>query len=331
MREAMMHAEVGDDVFGDDPTVRRLEFLAAEWMGKEAAVFVPTGTMGNLAAFLAHCGRGHEVILGDQSHSYLLEAGGMAALGGIHPRPIPNQPDGTLRLEDIEAAIRNSADEHQPITRLVCLENTHNRCGGAALTVEYTHAVGVIAKRHGLRFHIDGARIFNAAVALGVPARELAAPADSITFCLSKGLCAPAGSLLCGDAAFIRLARRARKMLGGGMRQSGILAAAGIVALNTMVDRLKNDHAAAVAFANGLRSLPGLILEPDTPQTNMVYFNGAESVHLDAPAIAARLKERGVLVDVKGARRFRAVLHYWITPTDIDAVLGVLADILVRA
>ena len=209
MRAAMARAEVGDDVHGDDPTVNRLEALAAERLGKEAAVFVPSGTMGNLAALLAHCGRGEEAILGDQAHTFLAEAGGMAALGGIHPRTVPNRAGGALDLEGIERAIR-SDDEHYPMTRLICLENTHNQCGGAPLTVEYTASVGALARRHGLKLHIDGARIFNAAVALGVSARDLAAPADSISFCLSKGLSAPAGSLLCGDVEFIGRARRAQ-------------------------------------------------------------------------------------------------------------------------
>ncbi len=317
MREAMAKAEVGDDVFGEDPTVNHLEVMAAERMGKEAALFVPSGTMGNLAAVLAHCGRGDEVILGDLTHTYLYEAGGVAALGGVHPRPIPNQPDGTLALEAIEAAIR-ADDVHYPISRLVCLENTHNRCGGVPLTVEYTRKVGELAHRHDLRLHLDGARIFNAAAAQGVEARLLAAPADSVTFCFSKALCAPVGSALCGDEAFVRRARRMRKQLGGGMRQAGILAAAGIVALETMVDRLAEDHARARRLAEELSSISGILLDPGTPHTNMVYLNLAEEVPLDAAQITDRLWPMGVRVEPSGCRRFRLVLHYWVDDAGVE-------------
>jgi threonine aldolase len=317
MREAMAKAEVGDDVFGEDPTVNRLEAMAAERMGKDAALFVPSGTMGNLAAVLAHCGRGDEVILGDLTHTYLYEAGGVAALGGVHPRPIPNQPDGTLALEAIEAAIRED-DVHYPISRLVCLENTHNRCGGVPLTVEYTRKVGELAHRHDLRLHLDGARIFNAAAAQGVEARLLAAPVDSVTFCFSKALCAPVGSALCGDEAFVRRARRIRKQLGGGMRQAGILAAAGIVALETMVDRLAEDHARARRLAEELSSIPGIVLDPGTPHTNMVYLNLAEEVPLDAAQITDRLWPMGVRVEPSGCRRFRLVLHYWVDDAGVE-------------
>ncbi len=238
MRKAMADAEVGDDVFGEDPTINRLQELGADMMGKEAALFVPSGTMGNLAAVLTHCGRGDEVILGNKSHTYLNEAGGISALGGVHPYSIPNQPDGSLDLGAIKDAIRPE-DDHYPITKLIILENTQNKCGGVPISVSYTAAVGDLAHTAGLKLHIDGARIFNAAVALGTTASQLANPADSITFCLSKGLCAPVGSLLCGSKEFIKKARRIRKQLGGGMRQAGVLAAAGIVALNQMVDRLE--------------------------------------------------------------------------------------------
>lgn len=317
MRRAMAAAEVGDDVFGEDPTVNRLQAMAADRLGKEAALFVPSGTMGNLAAILAHCGRGDEIILGDKAHTFLYEAGGVAALGGVHPHPIPNQADGSLRLESIEAAIRPD-DPHFPVSRLICLENTHNRCGGVALTPEYTAAVGALARRHGLRLHLDGARIFNAAAALGVDARELAAPADSVTFCLSKALCAPVGSVLCGSAEFIRQARRIRKQLGGGMRQAGVLAAAGIVALEMMVDRLAEDHARAKRLAQGLAGIPGIVLDPGTPQTNMVFLNLHEDVPLDAAQVAERLKAFGVRVHPSGPRRFRLVTHYWVDDGGVD-------------
>ena len=248
MREAMYRAEVGDDVYGEDPTVNRLEAMAAQRMGKEAALFVASGTMGNLVALLTHCGRGDEVILGDRSHSFLFEQGGMAALGGITPWPVPNQPDGTMRLEDIERAIRGD-NVHFPRTRLICLENTHNMCNGAPLTAEYTAQVAELAHARGLRVHVDGARIFNAAAALNVGVQELVQEVDSVTFCLSKGLCAPVGSVLCGSADFVAEARRARKVVGGGMRQAGILAAAGIVALEQIADRMGEDHTRARRLA----------------------------------------------------------------------------------
>ncbi len=317
MRRAMAAADVGDDVFGEDPTVNRLQAMAAERMGKEAALFVPSGTMGNLAAILAHCGRGDEIILGDKAHTFLYEAGGVAALGGVHPHPVPNQPDGTLSLESIEAAIRPD-DPHFPISRLICLENTHNRCGGVALTAEYTQAVAGLARRHGLRLHLDGARIFNAAVRLGVDARDLASPADSVTFCLSKALCAPVGSVLCGSAEFIQRARRIRKQLGGGMRQAGVLAAAGIVALETMVERLAEDHARARRLAEGLASIPGIVLDPGTPQTNMVFLNLSQDLPLDAPQVAERLRAFGIRAHPSGRRRFRLVTHYWVDDEGVD-------------
>jgi threonine aldolase len=327
MREAMARAEVGDDVYGEDPTVNRLQAMAAESMGKEAALFVASGTMGNLSSILAHCGRGDEVIVGDKAHTVLYEAGGISALGGVHPRQIPNQPDGSLALDDICQAIR-SDDAHQPISRLVALENTHNRCGGAALTVEYTRSVGELAHEHGLLLHIDGARIFNAAVALGVDARELAAPADSVTFCLSKGLCAPVGSLVCGSKEFIARAHRARKQLGGGMRQAGVLAAAGVVALQSMVERLADDHRRARLLAQGLATIPGLVLDPGTPKTNMLFCSLADDVPLGAAQVAAALAKRGVRAGVVAPRRFRLVTHYWIGDDDITWAVDAFRDVL---
>ena len=264
MRRAMAEAEVGDDVFGDDPTVQQLEALAATRMGKEAGLFVASGTMGNLVSLLAQCGRGDEVILGDQAHTYMYEQGGTAALGGIHPRVLKNQPDGTLDLDEIVAAIRDPGNPHFPRTKLITVENTHNRCGGSPLSVAYMRSVGALAKQYGLLFHVDGARIFNAAIALGVDVRTLVADADSVTFCLSKGLAAPVGSVVCGSKAFIAEARRARKVVGGGMRQVGVIAAAGIVALTQMVERLADDHTNATALAAGLAALPGIQVE-DVP------------------------------------------------------------------
>ena len=318
MREAMAQAEVGDDVYGEDPTVNRLEAMAAERLGKAAALFVPSGTMGNLAALLAHCGRGDEVIVGDRSHTFRYEQGGMAALGGIMPYLAPNQPDGTLRLEDIERAVR-ADDDHFPRSRLVCLENTHNVCNGSPLTAAYVAKAAALAHRHGLMVHVDGARLFNAAAALGVPARELVKDVDSVTFCLSKGLSAPVGSVLCGSEAFIREARRARKVLGGGMRQAGVIAAAGVVALEQMVERLPEDHRRARRLAEGLAAIPGVAVQP--APTNIVYFGLEPSVALSAPEVEARLKAHGVLLSARGQHDFRAVTHYWIDDESIERAI----------
>jgi threonine aldolase len=320
MRKAMAEAEVGDDVFGDDPTVNRLEALAASRMDKEAGLFVPSGTMGNLAAVLAHCGRGDEVILGDQAHTFVYEAGGTAAVGGVHPRTVANLPDGTMALDAIETAIR-SDDIHFPTSRLICLENTHNRCGGVALSAVYTRSVGELARRRGLRLHLDGARIFNAAAAMETSVAELAGPADSVTFCLSKGLCAPVGSVLCGDGAFVHRARRIRKQLGGGMRQAGIVAAAGIVALETMTERIGEDHRRARRLADGLRSIQGVALEPDPPPTNMVYFNLRPDVPVDGAGMERMLAKESILIHAVGPRRIRLVLHYWVDDEGVDRTL----------
>jgi threonine aldolase len=307
--------------------VNRLQELAAVRLGKEAALFVPSGTMGNLAAMLAHCNRGDEVIMGNKAHTFLAEAGGISALGGIHSCQIPNQPDGRLLLEDIRLAIR-SDDAHHPITRLITLENTHNRCGGVALTVEYTQAVGRLAREHNLRLHLDGARVFNAAVALGVTAAELTAPVDSVSFCLSKGLCAPVGSVLCGSREFIAKAHRVRKQLGGGMRQAGILAAAGIVALETMTERLAEDHARARRLAEGLANIPNLTLTAGLPQTNMVFLTIREDYPLDAGQIAQRLSACGVRVEANGKRDFRLVTHYWINDAAIEVAIQAFSDVM---
>ena len=320
MRQAMAIAQVGDDVFGEDPTVNKLQEMAAEKMGKQAGLFVPSGTMGNLAGIMAHCGRGDEVILGNKAHTFLYEAGGISALGGVHSCQLPNQPDGTLLIQDIQAAIR-STDAHQPVSRLVCLENTHNRCGGVALTADYTRAVGDLAHQEGLSLHMDGARIFNAAAAQGVSAKILVEPADSVTFCLSKGLSAPVGSVLCGGAEFITKAHRIRKQLGGGMRQAGILASAGIVALETMVDRLAEDHKRARDLVLGLSFLPWLVMDAGTPETNMIFMSLADDFPADAKQVADKMCDLSVRVGVVGRRRFRLVTHNWIDDSAVDKAI----------
>ncbi len=328
MREAMARAEVGDDVYGEDPTVNRLEELAAEKLGKPAALLVASGTMGNLVALLTHCGRGDEVIIGDQQHSFTSEVAGMAALGGIQAHPVPNRGDGTVALEAIRSAIR--ADNiHYPRTRLIALENTHLRANGAPLPPAYLKLVRAAADEHGLKIHTDGARIFNAAVALNVAVAELAHDSDSVQFCLSKGLSAPFGSVLVGSKEFIAEARRNRKMVGGGMRQAGVIAAAGIVGLETMVERLAEDHSNARYLAENLADLPGIVLDPETVKTNMVFFE-LEPNGLDAPELAERVEREGVRIQVRGQYLLRAATHYGIDRADVeravDAIKRALAE-----
>ena len=321
MRRAMAAAEVGDDVFGEDPTISRLEAMAAKRMGKQAALFVASGTMGNLVSQLAHCQRGDEIILGDQSHIFFYEQGGSAAVGGIHSRTVPNRPDGTMDLKAIEAAIRTE-DIHFPRTRLIVLENTHNRCCGHPLSPAYMQEVAALARTHGLKVHVDGARIFNAAAALGIEPRPLVETADSVSFCLSKGLSAPVGSLVCGPSDFVARARRARKVLGGGMRQAGVLAAAGIVALEEMTGRLAEDHANAKRLAEGLASLEGLSVDPRRIRTNIVFVDVVQE-DLTAAELSASLADGGVRVLPLGPRQIRAVTHRHIRSGDIDRALEV--------
>ncbi|MBT3188098.1 MAG: low-specificity L-threonine aldolase [Anaerolineae bacterium] len=328
MREAMAKAKVGDDVYGEDATVNQLQEKAAEMLGKEAGLFLPSGTMGNLAAVLSHCGRGDEVILGNKAHIFLYEAGGISALGGVHSHQLQNQDDGKLLLEDIEENIRWN-DTHEPVTRLIALENTHNRCGGSVLPLDYTNKVGDFSKEHGISLHLDGARIFNAAAALSSSAKELASPFDSVTFCLSKGLSAPVGSVLCGSREFITKAHRLRKQLGGGMRQAGILAAAGIVALDKMANRLGEDHARAWKLAKGLASVSGLVLDEGTPHTNMIFMNLAEHIEYSADKVAAHMhKAHGIRIGVTGKHRFRMVLHYWIDDEAVEKTVAAFKELL---
>lgn len=327
MRVSMASAEVGDDVYNEDPTINRLQEMAAGRMGKEAGLFVPSGTMGNLIAVLAQCQRGDEAIMGTLGHTFLFEGGGIAALGGVFPHTLTNQADGTLALEEIRGAIRPD-DVHHPISRLLILENTHNRCGGVPLTAAYTQAAGALAHEQGLLVHIDGARIFNAAAALQTSAAELVAPADSVTFCLSKGLCAPVGSVLCGSQSMIARARRIRKQLGGGMRQAGILAAAGIHALEHMTGRLVEDHRRATWLAEGLSRLPGIEFEMGMPTTNMVFPSIKKDVPVRTSEVIERLNAKGIRVGVVGTRRFRMVTHYWIDDAAVERTIQAFTEIL---
>ncbi len=305
MRRAMAEAEVGDDVYGEDPTVNRLEAEIAAATGKEAALLVPSGTMGNQIALLCQTERGDEVLLHEESHIYYYEAGGPAALGGVMPRLLPGAR-GRFTPGAVAAALR-PPNAHFPRPRLVCLENTHNRGGGSVWSLEATRAVSELARGAGLRVHLDGARLWNAAVALGVPVAALCAPVDTVMCCLSKGLGAPVGSLLCGDAALVERARRYRKLLGGGMRQAGVLAAAGLVALHTMVERLAEDHANARFLADGLSAVPGLEVAVAEVETNMVRVG---TRHRPAPVVAAALRELGVLCNAVDAGTLRLVTHH---------------------
>ena len=359
MRRAMAEARLGDDVFGEDPTVNELEALAARMTGMEASLFVASGTMGNLGALLAHCQRGQDVILGDQSHIYHYENGSASAVGGMVLHPVRTNADGTLPLDELEAAIHlpshNYHFYHWAPPGVICLENTHNRCGGAVLSPEYFAEVAAIARKHSLPVHLDGARLFNAAVATGRPVTDWTQHVSSVQLCLSKGLAAPVGSMICGSAAFVDRARRMRKILGGGMRQAGVIAAPGIVGLTGMVDRLAEDHrharilAEGVArlpgvalggmvgrlaadhrhariLAEGVARLPGVTLDLATVQTNIVVFR------LPSVAAAERLQanaaEAGLLVSDFGGGRLRMVTHYGISEEDCTRAIDIIRTCL---
>lgn len=323
MRQAMAEAIVGDDQYGEDPTVNRLEALAAQMVGKEAAVYVPSGTMGNVSAMMARCGRGDEAILGDESHIYWFESGSPAALGGITQFILPTEVDGTIDPTRIESAIRVDRSGY-PRTQVICIENTHNRRSGRVLPLSYMREVAQISSRHNVPVHLDGARIFNAAAALGVGVPEITAHVDSVQFCLSKALAAPVGSVVAGSADFIERVRRQRKLLGGAMRQAGVIAAAGIVALETMVDRLPEDHVRAKRLAASLARIAGVTLDPEGVQTNIVVFQVDGSV--DQTELAERLKERGLLVSNYGAVGLRMVTHVDVDDADVDKALDIIGS-----
>jgi len=360
MREAMRSAPVGDDVFGEDPTVNALEALAASKMGKEAALFVPSGTMGNITALLTHCKRGDEVILESECHIYYYEVGGLSALGGMVPRPVRGE-NGLMEPDDVEASIR-SANIHYAPPGLICVENTHNRGGGTVYGLERLaeikavanrhglpmHLDGAhnrgggtvyglerlaeikaVANRHGLPMHLDGARIFNAAIALGTDVSRIASYFDSVQFCLSKGLSAPVGSVLAGGKDYIARARKYRKMLGGGMRQAGIIAAAGIVALEKMVDRLADDHANARALALGLSRIPGIELDLSTVVTNIVVFD-VSRLGIGSEAFAEQLSADGVRMTTRPPHKIRAVTSRMFAAEEIQTVLEKTAKICTR-
>ena len=320
MREAISNAELGDDVFQEDPTINNLEKLAAKKFNKEAAIFLPSGTMANLVAVLTHCNRGDEVILGDQSHTFLYEAGGISSFGGVHSRQLKNHNDGTIHLNDIKNAIRKK-DVHFPPSRLICLENTHNRCFGMPLETNYVKEVVDIAKNNDMSVHVDGARIFNAAVATGSTVADLTKNVDSVSFCLSKGLSAPSGSLLCGDKNFIHRARFNRKALGGGMRQAGILAAAGVVAIDIMSAKIIEDHLNAKALAVGIAKIDGIIIETEKIKTNIIYFK-LNHPKINSESLLDIMSKKNIRFFELGPNWFRLVTHSGISKENIDYVIS---------
>jgi threonine aldolase len=318
MRRAMFEAEVGDDVYGEDPTINKLEAMAAKITGKEAALFTTSGTQSNLIAILASTKHGDEIVMGSESHTFWNEVAGAACLGGVQMRTLPNDDDGIIDPDEFVAAVRPK-NIHFPVTTLLLLENTHNRCGGSVLTPEYTKQMCDLAHAHGVKVHLDGARLFNAAIALGIPTAKLAEHADSVCFCISKGLSAPVGSLLCGSAEYIERSRKWRKMLGGGMRQAGIVAAAGVVALDKMIDRLAEDHANAKRLAIGLARIPGIVIAPEKFKTNIIMFQPPAG--MDWSELLNRLTARGVKCSHGIGRNIRAVTHRHISAGDIDETI----------
>lgn len=331
MVEAMAKAEIGDDVYGEDPTVNELESLAAALLGKEAGLFVTSGTQGNLIAALTHAQRGDEAILGEDAHTFCWEAGGIAVLGGITTRPLPTDSRGRMALDRIKTALRVD-NPHLPHSRLILLENSSGGNNGAAIEPEYFESIAALAKQNNLSVHLDGARLFNAATALGVDPTVISTHVASVSVCLSKGLCAPVGSVLVGSEAFIHQARRHRKLLGGGMRQAGILAAAGIIALKTMSQRLQIDHDNAQALAQGLATIPGIAIDPAVVETNMVFFDLAEDVSISPEALIKTLRTSyGLYMGGYGDRTLRAVTHYWIERPQVERLVDAIRTILAGA
>ena len=324
MREAIFNAQVGDDVFGDDPTINILEEMAADRLGKEQALFVASGTMGNLVSILSHSNRGDEIIVGDKSHIFKYEAGGASALGGVAYHTVKNHEDGKIDPDDVLNAIRDASDNHNPKTSMIALENTQNMCGGRVLDQFETKIFSDIAKNNNLKFHIDGARIFNASVKLGIDVKKIVEGADSVSFCLSKGLACPVGSVVCGDDKFIESARKWRKMLGGGMRQAGFLASAGIVALDNMVNRLAEDHENAQKLAFGLSQLPHINIDVNSVETNLVFFE----IDFEYRSLVENALNQNEIKGASKRERWRFATHYGIESSDIDITLDVMGSIL---
>lgn len=325
MREAMYKAEVGDDVYRDDPTMLELERKAAEKLGKQAALFVPSGTMGNQLAVMTHTQRGDEIILEEDSHIFVNEVGGIAVLAGVQAKGLRGE-NGALNAKDVEDAIRDEENIHFPRTSLICMENTHNKAGGKVISLEKMKEVYKVGQKHGIAVHLDGARIFNASTYLNVDVMEVAQYADSINVCLSKGLCAPVGSVLVGTPEFIDKARKNRKLLGGGMRQTGILAAAGLIALEEMPLRLQEDHDNAKALAQGLAEIPGIQIDANAVQTNIIRLD-ISGIGMNGNELALKLKDKGILMNGSKDGKIRWVTHVYVTKEDVKKVLKVINEI----
>ena len=337
MLKAISSAKLGDDVFQEDPTVNKLEKKAANMLGKEAGLLVPSGTMGNLVSILTHCERGTEILLGNKSHTFYYEVGGISAFGGIHSRQLENQLDGTININDIQTAIRVD-NVHFPKTSAITLENTHNLCNGSPLSANYIKDVAQIAKNNDLKLHIDGARIFNAAVALDVDVKDLAVDADSITFCLSKGLSSPIGSVICGNEDFIYRARRNRKALGGGMRQAGIIAAPGIVSLDRMIEQIRKDHENTQLLTVGIANIDGLSVDMENIKSNILYFDiekgKSRSKALSGQTLNKDFYPFDIILDniyflETSPDRFRLVTHYGISQEDVETTLTILKEMVI--
>ena len=327
MKKFIIDSPLGDDVYGEDPSVNLLQNKIAKIFNKEAALFVPSGTMANLIAVLTHCNRGDEVILGDKSHIFYYEAGGISAFGGIHSHQLKNNDDGTININDIKTSIRALGNDHFPKTKLICLENTHNACYGSPLNTEYFHDVKKVANKHDLSIHLDGARIFNAAIALNKSVDELTKDCDTISCCLSKGLSAPVGSVVLGTKAFILKAKHMRKALGGGMRQAGLIAAGAIFSLENMIDRIADDHVNAKELAYELHKIKTISINPEQVYTNIIFIYN-KNTKISNKQLLNELEKNNIKIDYKGNSKFRLVTHSGFKKRDINSVVKVFKEIL---
>ena len=327
MKKFIIDSPLGDDVYGEDPSVNLLQNKIAKIFNKEAALFVPSGTMANLIAVLTHCNRGDEVILGDKSHIFYYEAGGISAFGGIHSHQLKNNDDGTININDIKTSIRALGNDHFPKTKLICLENTHNACYGSPLNTEYFHDVKKVANKHDLSIHLDGARIFNAAIALNKSVDELTKDCDTISCCLSKGLSAPVGSVVLGTKSFILKAKHMRKALGGGMRQAGLIAAGGIFSLENMIDRIADDHVNAKELAYELHKIKTISINPEQVYTNIIFIYN-KNTKISNKQLLNELEKNNIKIDYKGNSKFRLVTHSGFKKRDINSVVKVFKEIL---
>jgi len=327
MKDYMIQSSLGDDVYGEDPSINLLQEKTANLFNKEDALFVPSGTMANLISVLTHCDRGDEILLGDKSHIFYYEAGGVSAFGGIHSHQLKNKDDGTIEINEIKNNIRKDGDDHFPNTKLLCLENTHNFCYGSPIGQNYFEEVNKLLKTNNINLHIDGARIFNASIALKTSVADLTKTADSVSCCLSKGLSSPVGSLIVGKKDFILKAKKIRKALGGGMRQAGIVASAGIYSFDNMINRLEEDHEIAKILAKKLHEIENITINLNLVKTNIIFIN-LNNTKLSDEEFLLQLNQKKIKIDYKGNRKFRLVTHYGFQKTEIDTVVSTIANIL---